>query len=200
MCNLVAKVTNKNIKEDKMKGFFKQSFDFKVNVWRPMVALVFLGSVLTGCTDSIDNPVNPDPGQETNMGDDPSDKMPFKVTQVSVNDNGKSTKTVALRYYEDMPHVAYISVADFQKLLLSSASIQVNKTAVSQYSLTTSHGKTATVNTAEESMTFDDFVNFVALGVTTTGESGGNDDDMNRLSTAGNQRPLRPLRLRCLST
>ena len=33
MCNLVAKVTNKNIKEDKMKGFFKQSFDFKVNVW-----------------------------------------------------------------------------------------------------------------------------------------------------------------------
>ena len=167
-----------------MKGFFKQSFDFKVNVWRPMVALVFLGSVLTGCTDSIDNPVNPDPGQETNMGDDPSDKMPFKVTQTSVSDNGKSTTTVALRYYEDMPHVAYISVADFQKLLLSSASIQVNKTAVSQYSLTTSHGKTATVNTAEESMTFDDFVNFVALG----------------LSTAGNQRPLRPLRLRCLST
>ena len=160
-----------------MKGFFKQCFDFKVNVWRPMVALVFLGSVLTGCTDSIDNPVNPDPGQETNMGDDPSDKMPFKVTQTSVNVNGQSAQAVALRYYEDMPHVAYISVADFQKLLLSSASIQVNKTAVSQYSLTTSHGKTATVNTAEESMTFDDFVNFVALGVTTTGESGGNDDD-----------------------
>ena len=169
-----------------MKGFFKQSFDFKVNVWRPMVALVFLGSVLTGCTDSIDNPVNPDPGQETNMGDDPSDKMPFKVTQTSVNVNGQSAQAVALRYYEDMPHVAYISVADFQKLLLSSASIQVNKTAVSQYSLTTSHGKTATVNTAEESMTFDDFVMMMMT--------------MNRLSTAGNQRPLRPLRLRCLST
>ena len=82
------------------------------------------------------------------MGDDPSDKMPSKVTQTSVNVNGHSTTTVALRYYEDMPHVAYISVADFQKLLLSSASIQVNKTAVSQYSLTTIHGETATGHTA----------------------------------------------------
>ena len=134
-----------------------------------------LGSILTGCVDSTDNPV--DPGQETATGDDASDKMPFKVTQVSVNDNGKSTKTVALRYYEDMPHVAYIAVADFQNMLMAGTSIRVSKTAVSQYSLTTSHGKTATVNTAEESMTFDDFLNFVALGITTTGESDDDDDD-----------------------
>jgi hypothetical protein len=136
---------------------------------------LFLGSILTGCVDSTDNPV--DPGQETATGDDASDKMPFKVTQVSVNDNGKSTKTVALRYYEDMPHVAYIAVADFQNMLMAGTSIRVSKTAVSQYSLTTSHGKTATVNTAEESMTFDDFLNFVALGITTTGESDDDDDD-----------------------
>ncbi len=158
-----------------MKDYLKQCINFKVNVWRPLVAFVFLGSILTGCVDSTDNPV--DPGQETATGDDASDKMPFKVTQVSVNDNGKSTKTVALRYYEDMPHVAYIAVADFQNMLMEGTSIRVSKTAVSQYSLTTSHGKTATVNTAEESMTFDDFVNFVALGVTTTGESDDDDDD-----------------------
>ena len=158
-----------------MKDYLKQCINFKVNVWRPLVALVFMGSILTGCVDSTDNPV--DPGQETATGDDASDKMPFKVTQTTVNDNGKSTKTVALRYYEDMPHVAYIAVADFQDMLLAGTSIRVSKTAVSQYSLTTSHGQTATVNTAEESMTFDDFVNFVALGVTTSGESGGNDDD-----------------------
>ena len=142
-----------------MKDYLKQYINFKVNVWRPLVAFVFLGSILTGCVDSTDNPV--DPGQETATGDDASDKMPFKVTQVSVNDNGKSTKTVALRYYEDMPHVAYIAVADFQNMLMAGTSIRVSKTAVSQYSLTTSHGKTATVNTAEESMTFDDFLNFV---------------------------------------
>ena len=158
-----------------MKDYLKQCINFKVNVWRPLVAFVFLGSILTGCVDSTDNPV--DPGQETATGDDASDKMPFKVTQVSVNDNGKSTKTVALRYYEDMPHVAYIAVADFQDMLLAGTSIRVSKTAVSQYSLTTSHGKTATVNTAEESMTFDDFLNFVALGITTTGESDDDDDD-----------------------
>ena len=165
---------NNNTKK-RMKDYLKQCINFKVNVWRPLVAFVFLGSILTGCVDSTDNPV--DPGQETATGDDASDKMPFKVTQVSVNDNGKSTKTVALRYYEDMPHVAYIAVADFQNMLLAGTSIRVSKTAVSQYSLTTSHGKTATVNTAEESMTFDDFVNFVALGVTTTGESDDDDDD-----------------------
>ena len=158
-----------------MKDYLKQYINFKVNVWRPLVAFVFLGSILTGCVDSTDNPV--DPGQETATGDDASDKMPFKVTQVSVNDNGKSTKTVALRYYEDMPHVAYIAVADFQNMLMAGTSIRVSKTAVSQYSLTTSHGKTATVNTAEESMTFDDFLNFVALGITTTGESDDDDDD-----------------------
>lgn len=158
-----------------MKDYLKQCINFKVNVWRSLVAFVFFGSILTGCVDSTDNPV--DPGQETATGDDASDKMPFKVTQVSVNDNGKSTKTVALRYYEDMPHVAYIAVADFQDMLLAGTSIRVSKTAVSQYSLTTSHGKTATVNTAEESMTFDDFLNFVALGVTTTGESDDDDDD-----------------------
>ena len=134
-----------------MKYYLKQCINFKVNVWRP--------------------------GQETATGDDASDKMPFKVTQTIVNNNGKSTTTVALRYYEDMPHVAYIAVADFQNMLMAGTSIRVSKTAASQYSLTTSLGKTATVNTAEESMTFDDFVNFVALGVTMTGESGGNDDD-----------------------
>ena len=62
-------------------------------------------------------------------------------------------------------------------MLLAGTSIRVSKTAASQYSLTTSHGKTATVNTAEESMTFDDFLNFVALGITTTGESDDDDDD-----------------------
>ena len=57
-----------------MKDFLKQCINFKVNVWRPLVAFVFLGSILTGCVDSTDNPV--DPGQETATGDDASDKMP----------------------------------------------------------------------------------------------------------------------------
>ena len=147
-----------------MKHYFKHSFDIKVNVWRPFVAMALLGFILTACVDHTDNPG--DPGQETTTGDDASDKMPFKVTQTTVNDNGKSTTTVALRYYEDMPHVAYIAMSDFQNMLVPGKSIKVNKTAVSQYQLVTSKGETAMVNTAEESMTFDDYMSFVSLSAT----------------------------------
>jgi hypothetical protein len=146
-----------------MKHYFKHCFDVKVKVWQPFVAVALLGLTLTACVDSTDNPV--DPGQETTTGDDASDMMPFQVTQTVVNDNGESTKTVALRYYDDMPHVAYIAIADFQDMLVPNKSIKVNKTAASQYQLVTSKGETATVNTAEESMTFDDYMSFVSLNV-----------------------------------
>ena len=150
-------------------------FDFKVNVWRPFVVMALWGLILTACSDSTDNPDDPHPGQETTAGDDASDKMPFKVTQTAVNDNGKTMKTVALRYYDDMPHVAYISVSDFQNMLVPSKSIQVSRTATSRYQLVTSKGETAIVNTAEESMTFDDFMSFVSL--TVTNAEGIVDDD-----------------------
>ena len=156
------------------KRYFRHCLDIKVRVWRPFVAMALLGLSLTACVDSEDNPV--DPGQETATGDDASDKAPFKVAQVSVNDNGKSTKTVALRYYDDMPNVAYISVSDFQNMLVPGKGIRVNKTAASQYALVTSKGETATVNTAEESMTIDDYMSFVALNTTNDAGAGDNND------------------------
>ena len=36
-----------------MKDYLKQCINFKVNVWRPLVAFVFLGSILTGCAVDI---------------------------------------------------------------------------------------------------------------------------------------------------
>ena len=78
----------------------------KVKVWYRLMAMAFLGLTLTACVDIFDNPV---PGQRVDNGDDASDNTPYQVTEVSVNDNGESTKTVTLRYYEDMPHVAYIA-------------------------------------------------------------------------------------------
>ena len=50
-----------------------------------------------------------------------------------------------------------IAFSDFQNMLVSHKSIRVSKTAASQYTLTTSKGETATVNTADEKMTFDDY-------------------------------------------
>ena len=135
-------------------------FDFKVNVWRPFVVMALWGLILTACSDSTDNPVNP--GQEITTGDDASDKVPYKVTQTVVNVKGQSTQTVALRYYDDMPHVAYIAVSDFQNMLIPAKSIQVSRTAASQYMLVTSKGETAMVNTADEKMAFDDFMSFVS--------------------------------------
>ena len=147
-----------------MIHLFMHSINVKVKVWRPFVAMALLGLSLTACMDSTDYPIYP--GQETATGDDASDKTPFKVTQTKVNDNGKSTQTVDLRYYDDMPHVAYISVSDFQKMLVPSKTIRVNRTAASQYALVTSKGETAMVNTAEESMTIDDYLSFVSLSDT----------------------------------
>ena len=147
-----------------MIHLFMHSINVKVKVWRPFVAMALLGLSLTACMDSTDYPIYPD--QETATGDDASDKTPFKVTQTKVNDNGKSTQTVDLRYYDDMPHVAYISVSDFQKMLVPSKTIRVNRTAASQYALVTSKGETAMVNTAEESMTIDDYLSFVSLSDT----------------------------------
>ena len=146
-----------------------------LKVWRPFVAMTLLGFVLTACVDNTDNPV--DPGQETTTGDDASDIAKFIVTQTVVNNNGESTQKVALRYYEDMPHVAYISVSDFQNMLVPSKSIRVSKTAASQYQLVTSKGETAMVNTAEESMTFDDYLSFVSLSVNAEGVA-DNDDEL----------------------
>ena len=142
-------------------------FDIKVKVWKPLVAIVLLSSTLTGCVDSIDNPA--DPGQETTTGDDASDKMPFMTRQTTVNNNGNSTKTVTLRYYDDMPNVAYISFSDFQNMLMPSKSIRVSRTAASQYTLVTSKGETATVNTADEKITFDDYLSFVSLFIVKDG-------------------------------
>ena len=146
-----------------------------LKVWRPFVAMTLLGFALTACVDNTDNPV--DPGQETTTGDDASDIAKFIVAQTVVNNNGESTQKVALRYYEDMPHVAYISVSDFQNMLVPSKSIRVSKTAASQYQLVTSKGETAMVNTAEESMTFDDYLSFVSLSVNAEGVA-DNDDEL----------------------
>ena len=159
-----------------MEQSFKHCFDIKVKVWRKFFAMALLGLSMTACVDSPDNPV--DPGQEVITGDDASDKAPFKVTQTVVNDNGKSTKTVALRYYNDMPHVAYIAVTDFQDMLVPSKSIRVSRTAASQYTLVTSKGETAMVNTAEESMTFDDYMSFVSLSATNAAGVVEDDDEL----------------------
>ena len=51
----------------------------------------------------------------------------FETRQVPVNRGGEDGGTVTLRFYEDMPSVPYISVADFQQLMLPGTTITVTK-------------------------------------------------------------------------
>lgn len=70
-------------------------------LFQTMLAVIM---VLTSCTDIIDNPAPTPPT------DDPADdQTAFTVKQVPVNRCGQQDGTVAIRFYEDMPSVPYIS-------------------------------------------------------------------------------------------
>ena len=112
--------------------------------------------VLTSCTDDTDSPVIPDT-------DDPADdQTAFTVKQVPVNRCGQQDGTVAIRFYEDMPSVPYISVADFQKVVLPGSTVNVTKTGGGLYRVENQFS-TATVNTADETCCFDDYMAFTNL-------------------------------------
>ena len=113
--------------------------------------------VLTSCTDIIDNPV-----VTPSTGDPADDQTAFTVKQVPVNRCGQQDGTVAIRFYEDMPSVPYISVADFQKVVLPGSTFKVTKTGAGVYQLQNQFS-TATVNTADETCSFDDFMAFTNL-------------------------------------
>ena len=107
--------------------------------------------------DSIDNPVTPP------SIDEPDDNQKdFTVKQVPVNRCGQQDGTVAIRFYKDMPSVPYISVADFQNVLLPGSTVTVTKTGAGLYQLQNQFS-TATVNTADETCSFDDYMAFTNL-------------------------------------
>ena len=83
----------------------------------------------------------------------------FETRQVPVNRGGEDGGTVGLRFYSDMPSVPYISVADFQQLMLPGTTIAVSKTAESAYLLTGPYAK-ATVDIATEQFSSDDYMAF----------------------------------------
>ena len=109
-------------------------------------------TVFTACTDDDDNSVQQ---PETN----PDDQTAYTVKQVPVNRDGNNSGTVALRFYEDMPSVPYISVADFQNIVVPGTTVSVTKTGTALYQLKNAGG-TLIVNTIDETCAFDDFMGF----------------------------------------
>ena len=86
----------------------------------------------------------------------------FTTKQVTVNRGGVDDGTVTLRFYADMPTVAYVSAADFQQLMLPGSTMTVTKTGADQYTLENRYA-TATVNTATEQFSSDDYMAFTNL-------------------------------------
>ena len=109
-------------------------------------------TVFTACTDDNDNSVQQ---PETN----PDDQTAYTEKKVPVSRDGQNSGTVTIRFYEDMPSVPYISVADFQNVMVPGSTVSVTKTGTGTYELKNAGG-TLTVSTVTETCAFDDFMGF----------------------------------------
>ena len=79
-----------------------------------------------------------------------------------IRGGGMPEGTVILRFYNSMPHVAYISAADYLKLWIPEAEMRVEQTAPGVYKLTSPTG-TALVDTGKDTFFSEDFAAFTNL-------------------------------------
>jgi hypothetical protein len=106
----------------------------------------------------VDNQDNPGGGPQLA----PVDEGPaYTDKTVDVNRDGKVNGQVSLRYYSDMPSVAYISVADFHKVMTGGESMKVNRQG-DLYLLATRNG-TATVDVKADLLNSTTYAGFVDL-------------------------------------
>lgn len=111
--------------------------------------------VLAACTDNNDNPGDNPPLTPVDAGPSYTDKT------VDVNRDGNAYGQVALRFYSDMPSVAYISVADFHKLMTAGDVMKVTRQG-DLYQLATRNG-TATVDVKADYLNSTTYAGFVDL-------------------------------------
>ena len=123
------------------------------NLWRMTAAMCIACSLLPSCTE-VDNPVA-DP-------DKPEVKDYQERLVPVVDPQGKDQGTVVLRFYDDMPSVAYVSISNFQGIMYPGTTVQVAKTAPGRYALTSPCG-TATVDTENDIFESDDYEAFTNM-------------------------------------
>ena len=124
--------------------------------WMMAAILTICGlasAMMTSCTADADNPVvKPDVEEK--------DYVERMVPVVDVQNTPQGM--VTLRFYKDMPSVAYVSVSNFQSMIYPGTTVQVVKTGENQYGLTSPCG-TATVDTANDIFESDDYEAFTNL-------------------------------------
>ena len=90
------------------------------------------------------------------------DPTKYFTKQVPVNRGGQNGGNVTLRFYEDMPSVAYVSAADFQALMLPGTTTTVTKNGEGDYTLKNPFAE-AKVNTTTEQFSSDNYMAFTNL-------------------------------------
>ena len=138
----------------------------------------FLGILLlTGCT--AENPQGEQQGeqqgqseaaatyQENAQTDDTTqagDAIPYTEKEVPIFKDTDTGETAELRFYEDQPNVAYISIADYYHLFFpdKEMTIQESGTDKDVYTVVSATGS-ATVDTAEETISSEDMAAFTNL-------------------------------------
>ena len=120
-------------------------------MWRMMaVCSIWL---LTACSVE-DNPSGYDPAKPV---------KDYVEHLVPVTDpQGEAQGTVMLRFYDDMPNVAYVSISHFQSIMYPGTTVQVKEVAKNRYVLTSPCG-TATVDVANDTFESDDYEAFTNM-------------------------------------
>lgn len=117
--------------------------------------MLLASMVLVACTDNNDNSGDNPPQTPVDAGPSYTDKT------VDVNRDGNAYGQVSLRFYSDMPSVAYISVADFHKVMTAGEEMKVSRQG-DLYQLATRNG-TATVDVKADYLNSTTYAGFVDL-------------------------------------
>ncbi len=99
------------------------------------------------------------------VADDQPDGGAFVEKTVPVVTKVAPDSEVTLRFYNDLPDVAYISAADFQSIVLPGSTMTVTHTGIGEYTLANGDAK-AVVNVNKDvfvSSDFDAFTNMMGL-------------------------------------
>lgn len=123
---------------------------------KTIITNLCLAVVLLSACSEIDNPIVSPDGHDEGA----KDYVERMVPVVDPQNNPKGV--VTLRFYDDMPSVAYVSISNFQSMIYPGTTVSVAKTAPSQYALISPCG-TATVDTQTDVFESDDYEAFTNL-------------------------------------
>ena len=124
-------------------------------LWKYMLPLLLVMVGLSSCKDDNDDSNDNTSTTAIDAGPTYTDKA------VDVNRDGKVYGQVSLRFYSDMPSVAYISVADFHKIMTGGETMKVARQG-DLYQLATRNG-TATVDVKADYLHSTTYAGFVDL-------------------------------------